>query len=181
MKGHLKIKRQIEDSRIAEIVKLRIQGMGFEAIAERIGISRSQVHRLWTTDVAKLTMEKTRKEIAGVAEQVASKASDDVAKSIEERLQSAGSAALTVMRELIDHENPFVQVKAASDLMDRDTRMSKTKNTKLQGSVVHALVTAEQLVLAAHTARELKALGGHTVQALPITAEIMGLEEADGA
>ena len=78
----------------------------------------------------------------------------------------------------IQSDNEFVVVKAAADLMDRDTRMSKTKNTKVQGGVLHAFVTPEQLIAAARTAREIQTFGV-PVPALPITAETMGIEDEE--
>ncbi len=84
------------------------------------------------------------------------------------------------MVDLLSSDNEFVQVKAASDLMDRDTRMSKTKNVKMQGGVMHALVTPEQLIAAATAAREIQSFGV-TVRSLPVNSELMGgvdLEES---
>lgn len=168
----------MQDERIDKCVQLKIAGWKIEAIATELKITKSSVHRLLNKDTAKLKMAKTRTEIAKVAGQVAESENRTLALSIEQKVKQYGEEGLDRMRDMLDSENEFVVVKAADSLMDRDSRLSKTKNTKIQGGVLHAFVTPEQLVAAARTAREIQTLGV-VVPALPITAETMGIEEEE--
>lgn len=176
IKGHKRIAREIQDSRIDQIVQMKIAGRTIIDIATQLKLTRSTVHRLLKKDTAVLKMTKTRQEIAKVAGQVADQENKKIIQSVEEKIKSYAEYSLDRMRDMTDSENEFVVTKAASDLMDRDPRMSKTKNTKMTGGVIHAIVTAEQLQIAARTARELQNIGV-VVPALPITGEMLGLEE----
>lgn len=178
MKGFKKVKRELEDDRIDRCVQLKIAGWKIEAIATELKLTKSTVHRLLKKDTAILKMTKTRQEIAKVAGQVADTENKKIIQSVEEKIKSYAEHALDRQRDMVDSKNEFIVVKAAADLMDRDTRMSKTKNTKVSGGVLHAFITPEQLAAAARTAREIQTMGV-AVAALPINAEILGLETDD--
>ncbi len=176
IKGHLRIRRQLDDERIDKIIQFKIAGRTIEWIATELKMTRSTVHRLLKKETAQLKMMKTRQRISEVAGQVASEENEKVIRSVEEKLKLYSEHALDRQRDMLDSENELVVVKAASDLMDRDARLSKTRNVKMTGGVIHAIVTAEQLQIAARTARELQNIGV-VVPALPITGEMLGLEE----
>ena len=179
MDRKIKIEREMADVRIDKICALKIAGKTMDQIAEYVGICRKTVAVLMKSDVAKLKMQKTKQRILDAANEVDRKVTDDYVQSIAKRLEDAGSEALHTMKAKLKSENEFIQVKAASDLMDRDQRMSRARNVKFQGGVVHALVTAEQLMEAARGARELKNVGRLGIEGLPVTAEMLQIEDDD--
>lgn len=170
MKGHVRERDQIQRDRENELIKLRISGLMIKDCAARLGVNRETVREWLCKDTYRLKFLKTRQKLVDEAIRISQETDAEIILSIEERIKSAAEKSLKRMEECLESENEIVVVKAASDLMDRDQRMSKTK--KVQSSATLVIATAEQLILAAATAREVRMVGA-PVEALQITEEMI--------
>jgi hypothetical protein len=191
MKGHVREKRagkaalpvmdsaadQLREERENRLVEMTVAGRKISDIAAALGLTSATIGRWKRKDTFRLKYAKTRQAIVEVASQASKSVDEQIVKSVEARLKEAAEKGLTKMTSLVDSDNEFVAVKASADLMDRDSRMSKTK--KVQTSGVLAIATAEQLIAAGQVAREIRSVG-HAVEALPITSEMLDVTVPEG-
>lgn len=89
---------------------------------------------------------------------------------ITEKLQEASAAALEEMTRLAKGSpSDMVRLKASQDLMDRDSRISRTR--RLEGTQEHAFMNPLQLVHMAQTAQQVDQAEVVSALALPLPSE----------
>lgn len=84
-------------------------------------------------------------------------------EDMKERLERASEEALEMMIELARSSTGVIKLKSCQDLLDRDTRVSRTK--RLEGEVGHDFISPLFLVHAAKVGREIDVAPQHTSEA----------------
>ena len=160
-------------------IALLMAGYRLDHVSTELGVHRNTISQWRRNPEFKLKLARSQKRILSKHQEATALAVDAQILTIEQQIQSAGEKALVTMTEKLNSENELVQVKAASDLMDRDNRMSRTRKIETKG--VHAIVTAEQLVLAARAARELRENTAFLLPPAPVDTDavIVGQIEAE--
>lgn len=132
-----------------ELLRLLLTGLTLKECAPMLSLHVSTVRNYAR---APLFLQKLRDLSTVVYERVDAElqARTDV---ITERLQEASAAALEEMIKLAkEGKQEGIRLKASQDLMDRDSRISRTR--KIEGTQEHAFMNPLQLQHMAMTARQ---------------------------
>lgn len=150
-----------------ELLRLMLQGFTMRESAMYMRASYSKIRKIAKQPEFLLKLREHSKEIGD-------RLVDEISRTqleFTQRLEQASEDALEEMVAMMKDPavNNHVRFRAASDLMDRDPRSSKTQ--KIQGHVDHQFINPAVLLHAAATAKEMERAIGAQKGELPAPNE----------